>query len=217
MEGILHDKNPEENEIMKRIGILGSGKGSNFAAIAEASKEQSLPVEIAMVLSDIEDAGILTLATQYGIPNKYVAPGKFKTKLEPEIETQYVQVLQEAGVELVVLAGFMRILKSRFLSAFENRVINIHPSLLPAFPGLEAWKQALDYGTRYAGCTVHFVTPEMDAGPIIQQAVVPVFQEDNAEVLHARIQKEEHRLYIESIRLWAEGRLKLEDRKVRIL
>lgn len=194
---------------MKRIGVLGSGKGSNFAAIAEAVKSGVLPVEIAIVISDVADAGILSLAAKHGIPSRYIAPGKFRTKIEPQIEEEYVRALREARVELVVLAGFMRILKAPFLTAFENRVINIHPSLLPAFPGLEAWKQALEYGTRYAGCTVHFVTPEMDAGPIIAQTVVPVEPRDTADSLHARIQKEEHRLYVESIRFWAEDRLEI--------
>ncbi|MBI4026273.1 MAG: phosphoribosylglycinamide formyltransferase [Verrucomicrobia bacterium] len=202
---------------MKRIGILGSGKGSNFAIIAEAAQTKTIPVEIALVLSDVPGAGILALAERRGIPCRFVAPGKFRTKLEPEVELEYARQLKEAGVELIILAGFMRILKAPFLSAFENRVMNIHPSLLPAFPGLEAWKQALEYGARYAGCTVHFVTPEMDAGPIIQQATVPILPDDTPETLHARIQQEEHRLYVEAIRLWCEGRLRIEGRRVRIL
>ncbi len=202
---------------MKRIGILGSGKGSNFAAIAEAVQRKALPVEITLALSDVEGSGILSLAAKYAIPCRHVAPGRFRTKLEPGVEGEYVRLLQEAGVDLVVLAGFMRILKAPFFSAFENRVMNIHPSLLPAFPGLEAWKQALDYGAKYTGCTVHFVTPEMDAGPIIQQFVVPILPDDTSETLHARIQQEEHRLYIEAIRLWADGRLRLVGRRVRIL
>ncbi len=202
---------------MKRIGILGSGKGSNFAAIVEAVNRKLLSVEIAFVLSDVENAGILTLAAQHHISSHYVAPGKFRTKLEPEIELAYVQLLKEARVDLVVLAGFMRILKAPFLSAFENCVINIHPSLLPAFPGLEAWKQALDYGVKYTGCTVHLVTPEMDAGPIILQAVVPILPNDTVEKLHTRIQKEEHHLYVEAIRLWSEGRLRREGHQVKIL
>ena len=202
---------------MKRLGILGSGKGSNFVAIAEAVRRKALPVEIVLVLSDVENAGILALAAKFGIPHRYVAPGKFRTKLEPDVEMEYARLLQEAGVDLVVLAGFMRVLKPLFLSLFENRVMNIHPSLLPSFPGLEAWKQALDYGAKCAGCTVHFVTPETDAGPIIQQAVVPIRVDDTAETLHVRIQKEEHRLYVETLRLWSEGRLRVEGRRVSIL
>jgi len=199
---------------MKRLGILGSGKGSNFAAIADAVQRKALPVEIALVLSDVENSGILVLAEKHGVPHRFVAPGKFRTKLEPEVEMEYVRLLQEARVDLVALAGFMRILKPLFLSAFENRVMNMHPSLLPSFPGLDAWKQALDYGAKYAGCTVHFVTPETDAGPIIQQAVVPIQPDDTPALLHERIQKEEHRLYVESIHLWAEGRLCVKGRRV---
>lgn len=201
---------------MKRIGILGSGKGSNFASIMKAIKAGTLPVEVALVISDVQGAGILRIAADHGIPHQYVPPGNFRTKLEPEREREYVKLLQDAGVDLVVLAGYMRILKAPFLNAFENRVMNIHPSLLPAFPGLEAWKQALEYGARYAGCTVHFVTPEMDAGPIILQAVVALKENDTAEMLHARIQVEEHRLYVEALRLWADGRLTIDGRKVSI-
>jgi phosphoribosylglycinamide formyltransferase 1 len=202
---------------MKRIGILGSGKGSNFKAIAEAVRDGLLPVEICCVISDVPNAGILQVARDHSIEAIHLAPGKFRTKLEPEIEETYVRELQQRNVDLVVLAGFMRMLKAPFLTAFEKRVLNVHPSLLPAFPGLEAWKQAWEYGTRFAGCTVHFVTPEMDAGPIILQAVVPVLPEDTPESLHARIQTEEHRIYIESIKLWAEDRLRVEGRQVTIL
>jgi phosphoribosylglycinamide formyltransferase 1 len=202
---------------MKRIGILGSGKGSNFAAITEAIKKGELPVEVAIVLSDKEDAGILDLAKKFAIPHRYIAPGKFRTKFEPEIERQYVQALIDANVDLVVLAGFMRMLKTPFFTAFENRAINIHPSLLPAFPGLEAWKQALEYGSKFAGCTVHFVTPEMDSGPIILQGVVPIEENDTAESLHVRIQTEEHRIYVEALRLWVTDKLQLKGRCVRIL
>ena len=203
--------------MIKRLGILGSGKGSNFAAIADAVQNKTLKAEIALVLSDIENAGILALANKHGIPHRYIAPGKFRTKIEPEIEMEWVRLLQEARVDLVVLAGFMRILKPPFLSAFEKRVMNIHPSLLPVFPGLEAWKQALDYGVRYTGCTVHLVTPETDAGPIILQAIVPVLPQDTSETLHARIQEQEPPLYVEAIRLWCENRLRIQDRRIQIL
>jgi phosphoribosylglycinamide formyltransferase-1 len=195
---------------MKRIGILGSGKGSNFEAIAEASRQAEFGGEIVLVLSDVENAGILSLAQKFDVSAQFVHPGKFRTKLEPQIEEEYIRLLKNARVDLVVLAGFMRILKSPFLSAFPDRVMNVHPSLLPSFPGLEAWKQAWEYGVKYTGCTVHFVTPEMDAGPIIQQAVVPVLPDDTHESLHQRIQHEEHRIYVESIREWCKGRLKVE-------
>lgn len=196
------------------IGVLGSGKGSNLQAIIDAVENGKLPVKIALVISDVPDAYILERAKKYNIPAKFISPGKFKTKLEPEIEKQYVSVLKEAGVELVVLAGFMRMLKDDFLKAFPNRVINIHPALLPAFRGLEAWKQALEYGARFTGCTVHFLDVGMDTGPIILQAVVPVLQGDTAEALHKRIQIEEHKVYPEVIKLFAEGKLEIEGRKV---
>ncbi|MDD2706682.1 MAG: phosphoribosylglycinamide formyltransferase [Verrucomicrobiae bacterium] len=199
---------------MKRIGVLGSGKGSNFGAIAKAAAAGNLPVEIGIVLADVENAGILGLAQQHGIPNRFVPPGKYRTKLDPAAEQEYIRLLREARVDMVVLAGFMRMLKQPFIEAFAGRIINIHPSLLPAFPGLESWKQALDYGARYAGCTVHFVTLEMDAGPIILQAAVPIQSGDTAATLHERIQKEEHRIYVEALRLWAEDRLRIEGRRV---
>jgi phosphoribosylglycinamide formyltransferase-1 len=171
-------------------------------------------VEIALVISDVPDAGILALAGAFGIPSVYLPPGRFRTKLEPSAEVEYARRLRDAGVELVALAGFMRMLKAPFLEVFPSRVINIHPSLLPAFPGLESWKQALDHGVRLTGCTVHLVTAEMDAGPIIGQAVVPVLPGDTPQTLHARIQVEEHRLYVECVRLWAEGKLRIEGRRV---
>src|SRR5690349_12780528 len=143
-----------------RLGILGSGKGSNFVALAEAIRAGKVPAEVAIVLSDVETAGILERARERNLQAQYIAPGKFRTKLDDESEAAFVAALQEAQVDLVVLAGFMRIIKSGLLNAFPNRVINVHPSLLPSFPGLEAWKQALEHGVKYTGCTVHFV----DAG-----------------------------------------------------
>lgn len=197
-----------------KIGVLGSGKGSNLQAIIDAVENGSLPVKIALVISDVEDAYILERAKKHNIPARFISPGKFKTKLEPEIEKQYVSVLKAAGVELVVLAGFMRMLKDDFLKAFPNRVINIHPALLPAFRGLEGWRQALEYGAKFTGCTVHFLDIGMDTGPIILQAVVPVLSNDIPETLHKRIQVEEHRIYPEAIKLLAEGKLKIQGRKV---
>jgi phosphoribosylglycinamide formyltransferase-1 len=197
-----------------KLGILGSGKGSNFRAIQEAIEQKKLSAEIAIVLSDMEHAGILDLARQRGLKAVHVNPGKFRTKMEPAAEQKCVDLLREAGVELIVLAGFMRMLKETLLKAFTGRVINIHPSLLPAFAGLEAWRQALEYGVRYTGCTVHYVTGEMDAGPIIGQAIVPVMPDDTPETLHARIQVEEHRLYPQAIQWVAEGKLTLSGRRV---
>lgn len=197
-----------------KIGVLGSGKGSNFLAIQNAIEQGKLSAEVRVVLSDVENAGILDYARRKGLNAVFVPPGKFRTKFEPAAEQKCVDILREAGVELVVLAGFMRMLKNTFLSAFESRVINIHPSLLPAFAGLEAWRQAFDYGVRYTGCSVHYVTSEMDAGPIIAQAVVPVLPDDTPEKLHARIQTEEHRIYPQAIQWIAEGKLTTSGRRV---
>lgn len=199
-----------------RVGILGSGRGSNAQAILEACRRATIPAEVAIVLSDVADAPILERAAQFGVPSRFLAPGKFKTKLDADAERGYARALHAAGVELVALAGFMRILKGDFLRAFPNRVINIHPSLLPAFPGLESWKQALEWGSKVTGCTVHFVNEGTDTGPIILQGVVPVLEDDTPESLHARIQEQEHILYPRAIRLFAEGKLEIEGRRVRI-
>lgn len=178
-----------------KIGVLGSGKGSNYAAIAKAIEEGRVHAEVQIVISDFEDAGILNLAREKGVRAEYVNPGRFRTKLEPEAEERLVSLLRESGVELVVLAGYMRMVKAPLLEAFPNRIVNIHPSLLPKFPGLDAWKQAFDAGEKETGCTVHFVDAGMDTGPIIAQSKVPVLPEDTAETLHARIQQAEHGLY----------------------
>ncbi len=177
------------------IGVLGSGKGSNFGAIADAIAAGTLDARVGVVLSDVPDAGILRLAEKHGIPARYLPPGKFKTKLEPEREHELARTLQEHGVGLVVLAGYMRLLKEPMVSAYPRRIINIHPSLLPKFPGLAAWQQALDAGESETGCTVHYVDLGMDTGPIIARKTVPVLPGDTAETLHARIQEAEHVLY----------------------
>lgn len=197
-----------------RIGVLGSGKGSNFAAIANAIGSGQLPAKVALVISDVEDAGILALARQLDIPAQFIAPGKFRTKLDDEAERAYIAALQAAQVDLICLAGFMRILKGEFLRTFENRVINIHPSLLPAFPGLEAWKQALDHGVKVTGCTVHFVEQGVDTGPIIAQQTVPVLGGDTTATLHARIQQAEHQLYPECVAALARGEIVVKGRQV---
>ena len=178
-----------------KIGVLGSGKGSNFKAIAEAIDAGRLNAEVRIVLSDVEEAGILDFARARGLRAEYLPPGRFRTKLEPEAEARLVRLLQEAGVELVVLAGYMRMIKAPMLEAFPNRIVNIHPSLLPRFPGLAAWKQALEAGAPVTGCTVHYVDGGMDTGPILAQAEVPVLSGDTPESLHARIQEAEHALY----------------------
>lgn len=196
-----------------RLGILGSGKGSNLVAIADACAAGQIPAEIAVVLSDVEGAGILDRARERNLPAAFISPGKFRTKLDEEAEGAFVKRLTEAKVDLIVLAGFMRILKGEFLRAFANRVVNIHPSLLPAFPGLEAWKQALDYGVKVAGCTVHFVDQGIDSGSILGQETVPVLANDTAATLHERIQQAERRLYPEMVRALAEGRVVVKGRQ----
>jgi phosphoribosylglycinamide formyltransferase-1 len=187
-----------------RIGILGSGKGSNCRAILERVRAGTLPVDVRLVISDVFDAGILSLAREFGVPNAYLPPGPFRTRFTPESETALVHMLQETHVELVVLAGFMRILKAPMLNAFPKRIINIHPSLLPKFPGLEAWKQALVAGETVTGCTVHYVDASIDGGAIIAQREVPILPNDSAESLHARIQIAEHEIYPEAIRRFAD-------------
>jgi phosphoribosylglycinamide formyltransferase-1 len=199
-----------------RIGVLGSGKGSNFVAIAEAIRAGNIPAEVAIVLSDVENAGILERARERSLPARYIAPGKFRTKLDDEAEVAFVQALREAKVDLVVLAGFMRIIKSGLLNAFANRVINIHPSLLPSFPGLEAWKQALDHGVKFTGCTVHFVDAGVDSGPIIGQLTVPVLDNDTPEALHQRIHAAEHELYPKCVAALAGGRIQVLGRRVAV-
>jgi phosphoribosylglycinamide formyltransferase 1 len=188
-----------------RLGVLGSGKGSNFRAIMEHINEGKLRAEVRIVISDVEDAGILTLARDYQVPALYIRPGKYRTKLEPEVEQGMVRLLQEAGVEFVVLAGFMRVVKQPLLEAFPRRIINVHPSLLPKFPGLKAWKQALEAGERITGCTVHYVDSRVDSGPIIGQREVPILAGDTAETLHARIQQQEHELLPAILQEIAEG------------
>jgi phosphoribosylglycinamide formyltransferase-1 len=178
-----------------KLGILGSGKGSNFVAIAEAIRVGQLNAQVQIVLADVEDAGILDHARELGFRAEFIAPGRFRTKLEPQAEERLVERLREAGVELVVLAGYMRMIKAPLLEAFPRRIINIHPSLLPQFPGLESWKQALDAGASVTGCTVHYVDGGMDTGPVIAQAEVPVLPGDTATTLHARIQVAEHALF----------------------
>ena len=191
---------------------MGSGKGSNFVAIADACAQGSIGAEVALVLSDVEGAGILKHARERRINAEYLAPGSYRTKLDEQAEQKLVRSFQAARVDLVVLAGFMRILKGEFLRAFEGRVVNIHPSLLPAFPGLEAWKQALNYGVKVTGCTVHFVDQGVDTGPIIAQETVAVLANDKAETLHARIQEAEHRLYPKVIGALAAGKVLVKGR-----
>ena len=177
------------------IGILGSGKGSNCRAILEQIRSGDLAAETRLIVSDVLDAPILDMAREFGVNNAYLPPGRFRTRLEAQTEEQLVQMLRDAGVELVVLAGFMRVLHEAMLKAFPRRIINIHPSLLPKFPGLEAWKQALVAGETVTGCTVHYVDEQIDHGRILAQKEVAILPNDTAESLHARIQVLEHELY----------------------
>jgi len=189
---------------MPRFGVLGSGKGSNFRALAEAFRAGTLACEPTIVLSDVETAGILDLARSFEIPCRFVSPGPFRTKMSPEAEEEIVRLLREARVDFVVLAGFMRVIKEPLLKAFPGRILNIHPSLLPDFRGLEAWRQALEAGVPEAGCTVHLVDSGVDTGKILGQSRVPVLPGDTSESLHARIQISEHDLYPLMVREFAQ-------------
>jgi len=194
--------------------VLGSGKGSNFVAIADAIVAGKIPANVAVVLSDVENAGILSHARDRKIPAQFIPPGKFRTKLDEEAEQAFVNALQVAQVDLVVLAGFMRVLKGDFLRAFEGRIVNLHPSLLPSFPGLEAWKQALDHGVKVTGCTVHFVDAGVDSGPIIGQQTVPVLDHDTPESLLERMHGAEHELYPRCVAAIARGEISVAGRRV---
>ena len=184
-----------------------------MVAIADACAAGDVPAEVAVVLSDVPDAGILARARERGLPAEYVPPGKFRTKLDETAEQAFIERLTTARVDLVVLAGFMRILKGDFLRAFSDRVINIHPSLLPAFPGLEAWKQAIEHGVKVTGCTVHFVDQGIDSGPILGQETVPVLDHDTPEILHERIQQAERRLYPRMVAALAKGQVRIKGRQ----
>src|SRR5213592_5116309 len=182
---------------MKRlpIGILGSGRGSNCRAILERIRSGDLAAEPRVVISDVLDAPILDIAREFSVANTFLPPGRFRTRLEPEVEEDLSKTLRDAGVELVVLAGFMRVLHAPMLRAFPQRIINIRPSLLPKFTGLEAWKQALGAGETVTGCTVHYIDEKVDHGQIIARREVAILPHDTAESLHARIQISEHELY----------------------
>lgn len=203
------------------IGVLASGRGSNLQAIIDAIKSGYIKnAEIKVVISDRSDAYALERARAASIPAVHIDPAPYKGRRE-EYDNLIINTLMEHGVTpeqgLVLLAGYMRILTPTFIRRYRMRILNIHPSLLPAFPGLRAQKQALEYGVKYTGCTVHFAEEEVDKGPIILQAVVPVYDDDTEETLSERILKEEHRIYPESVKLFVEGRLKIEGRRVKVL
>ena len=183
-------------------------------AIANACKAGAVPAEVSLVLSDVAEAGILERAREREIPARFIPSGKFRTKLDDDAELAYIEALREAHVDLIALAGFMRVLKGEFLRAFEGRIINIHPSILPSFPGLAAWKQALDQGVKITGCTVHFVDAGVDSGPIIAQQTVAVLDDDTAETLHHRIQQAEHELYPQCVAAIAKGEVDVRGRRV---
>ena len=184
---------------MIKIGILGSGRGSNCRAILQSIRDGKLNAKATVVISDVLDSPILEIAREFEVANAYLPPGHFRTRLEPKVEAQLVKMLQDAEVEVVVLAGFMRVLKEQMLAAFPRRIVNIHPSLLPKFPGLEAWKQALMANEKWTGVTVHYVDEKIDHGDVIAQRKVPVMSDDTPESLHARIQEVEHVLYPEAL------------------
>jgi phosphoribosylglycinamide formyltransferase-1 len=196
---------------VKNLGILLSGRGSNFEAIARNVLAGTLPARIALVISNRADAGGLERARALGFPARFI-PSKGKDR--DAYDNELIAALRESEVNIVCLAGFMRLLGPGFVRAFPSRILNIHPALLPAFPGLEAQKQALDYGVKFAGCTVHLVDEGVDTGPILCQAVVPVLEDDTVETLSARILKEEHRIYSEAIRLMCEDRVRAVGRRV---
>lgn len=203
-----------EGQALLKLGVLASGRGTNLQAILDACARGELPARVAVVVSDRADAQALERARRAGVPAVFVDP---RGRGKADFEAQISRVLREHGVELVCLAGYMRVLGRAFLEDWEGRVLNIHPSLLPAFPGLDAQRRAWEHGVKVAGCTVHFVVPEVDAGPIILQAAVPVLGDDTPETLAARILEQEHRIYVEAIRLYAEGRLRVEGRRVIIM
>jgi len=194
------------------LGVLVSGRGSNLQAIIDAIGQGRLNAKVKVVLSDRDDAYALERARQHGIEGAFVDPAASGSR--EEYDRALLLRLRESDVELVVLAGFMRILGPLFIESYNNRVMNIHPALLPSFPGLHVQKKALDHGVKFSGCTVHFVDAGVDTGPIIIQAVVPVFDHDTEESLSERILKQEHRIYPRAIQLYSEGRIRVSGRRV---
>jgi phosphoribosylglycinamide formyltransferase-1 len=197
-----------------RLGCLASGGGSNLQAIIDRCRDGSLPAEISVVISNKPDSGALQRARRAGIPALCIDHRNYPSR--EDFDRAVVAALLEAGVELIVLAGFMRLISDVFLDAFPGRIMNIHPALLPAFPGLHVQRKALEYGARVTGCTVHFVDGGVDTGPIVIQAVVPILDDDTEESLSARILEQEHRIYPRAIELFAQGRLHIDGRRVRI-
>ncbi|HYB20306.1 MAG TPA: phosphoribosylglycinamide formyltransferase [Thermodesulfobacteriota bacterium] len=196
---------------MVNLGVLVSGSGSNLQAIIDNIEAGRLDAKIKIIISNVPDAYALERAKKHGIPSTIIPHKGLKRK---EYDQKLVEALKASGVELVVLAGFMRIITHVLLRAFPMKVMNIHPALLPAFPGTHVWQAEVDYGVKFAGCTVHFVDEGTDTGPIIIQAVVPVYDDDTAETLNARILKQEHKVFSQAIQLYADGRLEIKGRRV---
>jgi phosphoribosylglycinamide formyltransferase-1 len=196
------------------VAVLVSGSGSNLQAIIDASEKGEIPCRVGIVISNKPDAYGLVRARKHGIPTEVISHKEFPSR--EEFDGQLVEIIRKSGAELVCLAGFMRVLTPVFVRAFPNRILNIHPALLPSFPGTHGPGQALRHGVRFSGCTVHFLDEGVDTGPIIVQAVVPVYDDDTEDTLAARILVQEHRIYPMAIRLFFQGRLKVEGRRVRV-
>ena len=199
-----------------KVAVLASGRGSNFRALAEAGTREDFPAEIALLIVDNPRAGALRSAESFGIESVVVDCGPKRGSMTKESSERMLELCRERDIGLVCLAGFMRIVKGALLEEYERRMINIHPALLPSFKGLHGQAQALEYGVRFSGCTVHFVDKGIDTGPIILQSVVPVRQDDTEDSLSERILEQEHRIYPEAVRLVAEGRVRIEGRRVYI-
>jgi phosphoribosylglycinamide formyltransferase-1 len=197
----------------RRLGILLSGRGSNFEAIADSIASGKLKAEIAIVISNVDTAQGLELAKARGLPTAYIGS---RRRSREDFDGEVIEVLKKHGVSLVVLAGFMRIISRSFIDAFPYGILNIHPSLLPAFPGIDVHRQVLEHGAKFSGCTVHFVDDTLDGGPIVAQAVVPILDDDTPEILAARILEQEHHIYSEAIEAVLSGRCQVDGRRVRI-
>jgi phosphoribosylglycinamide formyltransferase-1 len=214
-EGDMFDEVFRSPQKHGRIMVLLSGRGSNFMAIHEAILAGGIDAEIALVFSNKEEAPGLAAARDRGLPTMALSPKLFPDKIE--YDRRIIGEAEARGVDLICLAGYMRVLTPDFCAAFENRILNIHPALLPSFPGLHVQQRAIDWGVRFSGCTVHFVAADVDMGPIVLQAVVPVLKDDTEDSLAARILVEEHKIFPEAVKLFFEGRLEVRGRRVLIL
>jgi phosphoribosylglycinamide formyltransferase-1 len=199
-----------------KVAVLASGRGSNFRALVDASRVDGYPAEIVLLITDNTESGALKYAAEAGVKGEVIDCGGKRGSMSPESSDEMLRLCRENGIDLVCLAGFMRIVKGSILEEYSGRMINIHPALLPSFKGLHGQRQALEYGVKYSGCTVHFVDAGIDTGPIIVQRIVPVLDGDTEDSLSGRILEEEHVAYPEAVRLFAEGRLRIEGRRVLI-